>query len=163
MSEDGISVYLLKDRYSYNRLIPVEWVSASTMWGDNNIFVSRVYDNTQSDTQRGIDKIRAEELHFHKNKNNPNLTIPELYLVTNGRGALYTGQNNKKQIRILNAGDFCLVTSGIEHCLCAIDGEYEHLVAQIPSTHQYEPLFKNSISLVPEKLILEAKEKLKTT
>ena len=66
----------------------------------------------------------------------------EIYMVTSGAAALNIVRNGKSQVKILKEGDLAVVGPGVAHCINSIIGEYEHIVAQVPSAFQYGFGFK---------------------
>ena len=65
-------------------------------------------------------------------------------MVSRGRGALVTLQDGRPTLQILHAGDMAILEPGVTHAVLAVDGDYEQLVFQVPSTFQYGFRFKES-------------------
>ena len=83
-----------------------------------------------------ISEIRKGEcLHTHPNLKEKRQT--EVYMVTSGKAALNVVKDGKTQIKILDEGELAVIGAGVPHCINSVMGEYEHIVAQVPSAFQY--------------------------
>ena len=159
----GIAVYKHSDKINQYNSMPTEWMTNSTTWTEQGapfVGVSRVV-SADSQGARGFNEIRPEEvIHKHQNHDDPFKKQEEIYVVTKGKAAFYTANDNKKEVKILNAGDMMVVPSGFAHGVVAIDDDYEHLCVQTPSAFQYGFQFKNVLEPFSEELVEEAKNKL---
>lgn len=138
------AVYNLNDKLNNWTLEKTNWVTNSTAAASSDgktpfIGVSMV----QTDDKRpmAMSEVRKEEkLHAHPNLEEKRQT--EIYVVTSGAAALNVVKQGKSCIKILKEGDLAVVGPGVAHCVNSILGEYEHVVAQVPSAFQYGFGFK---------------------
>lgn len=65
-------------------------------------------------------------------------------MVHKGSGALLTLRDGKPVLHLLAAGDMAILEPGVMHSVLAVNGDYEQLVFQVPSTFQYGFRFKES-------------------
>lgn len=146
---EDVAVYNLDDKLNNWTLEKTNWISNSTAPQSSDgktpfVGVSMV----QTDEERPIamSELRKEEkLHTH-----PNLAEKrqsEIYLVTSGAAALNIIKDGKSTIKILKEGDMAVVDPGVAHCVNSILGEYEHIVAQVPSAFQYGFGFKMGVDV----------------
>ncbi len=146
---EDVAVYNLNDKLNNWTLEKTNWISNSTAPQSSDgktpfVGVSMV----QTDEERPIamSELRKEEkLHTH-----PNLAEKrqsEIYLVTSGAAALNIIKDGKSTIKILKEGDMAVVDPGVAHCVNSILGEYEHIVAQVPSAFQYGFGFKMNVDI----------------
>ena len=144
---ENVAVYNLNDKLN-------NWTSEKTNWVSNSTAISSLDGKTpfigvsmvQTDEKRPIkmSEIRKEEvLHSHPNLEEKRQT--EMYLVTSGAAALNVVKNGKTCVKILKEGELAVVGPGVAHCVNSILGEYEHIVAQLPSAFQYGFGFKSSV------------------
>ncbi|MBI2105194.1 MAG: PIG-L family deacetylase, partial [Candidatus Omnitrophica bacterium] len=85
----------------------------------------------------------AETLHHHPVRDGGRQQT-ELYLVMQGRAGLLVIQEGTAFLHVMRAGDMALLHPGVSHQILVVDGPYEHLVAQVPSTFQYGFWFKEN-------------------
>lgn len=143
----NVAVYNLNDKINNWTNEKTNWVSNSTAIASSDgktpfIGVSMV----QTDECRPIkmSEIRKEEvLHAHPNLEEKRQT--EMYLVTSGAAALNVVKDGKTNVKILKEGELAVVGPGVVHCVNSILGEYEHIVAQLPSAFQYGFCFKTTV------------------
>ena len=145
---ESVAVYNLNDKLN-------NWTHEKTNWVTNSTAVSSTEGTTpfigvsmvQFDDKRPISMsdIRKEEvLHSHPNLAEKRQT--EIYLVTSGAAALNVVRNGKSQVKILKEGELAVVSPSVSHCVNSILGEYEHIVAQVPSAFQYGFGFKQTVN-----------------
>ncbi len=161
---NGLTIYKHSEKYNQFNSRPTEWITNATEWtekGSLDIGVSRVISDEVKEA-RNFNIIRPEEqIHKHENGKNKEEKQTEIYILTQGKAAFCTSNNHKTNLRILEAGDMCVVPPGLEHGIVAIDDEYEHLCCQVPSAFHYGLKFKNIIEPFPKELTEEAITKLK--
>ncbi len=127
------------------------WTHEKTPWVTNSTALSSSKSKTpfigvsivQAADKRPIrmSELRKEEkLHSHPNLAEKRQT--EVYLITSGAAALNVVKNGKSSVKILEEGDLAVVDAGVLHCVNSILGEYEQIVAQVPSAFQYGFGFK---------------------
>ena len=120
------------------------WVTNSTALSSSKgitPFVGVSMVQTDENKVFSMDDLRRDErLHSHPNLNEKRQT--ELYMITSGAAALIVVKEGKPQIRIIKEGDLAVVGAGVSHCVAGVLGEYEHIVAQVPSAFQYGYGFK---------------------
>ena len=156
---DDVAVYNLNDKLN-------NWTCEKTNWVTNSTAIASAKGQTpfigvsmvQTDEHRAfpMSEIRSEEkLHAHPNLEDKRQT--EIYLVTSGAAALNVVKEGKSCIKLLKEGDLAIVGPGVSHCVNSILGEYEHIVAQVPSAFQYGFNFK-SIVETPQDYDKEALE-----
>ncbi len=146
-NKDGVTLYTHRGRLNMWSEEPTEWLVASTSFtGQSEPFtvgVSTVRAEAGSSGPRAFREIRpAETLHRHPVSQGASQT--EAYLVHRGSGALLTLRDGKPVLHLLAAGDMALVEPGVMHSVLAVNGDYEQLVFQVPSTFQYGFRFKES-------------------
>lgn len=163
---DNAAVYNLDDKIN-------NWTQEETNWLTNSTELSNSKCSTpflgvscvQCDDERfhHIDELRqGETLHSHPALDDKKQS--EIYMVTSGAAALTIVKNDKPEIVILEEGDLAVMGPGVKHCVNSVMGEYEQIVAQVPSSFQYGLEFKK-LEPFPEgfdkkQLDIEAKEKL---
>lgn len=114
---------------------------------------------------------------LHKHPNEDKLKQFEVYLITEGKGALRVINDeeeakkelrgeineNKKGIMILKPGDLIVLEPGVHHCVHSLMGNYEHVCTQVPSVFHYGEQFK---IIVPDnyepKAVTEAAKEMLT-
>lgn len=142
---DGVTVYSHKYKTNLWAQTPTEWIVNSDAKAGKAPFVtgvSRVYTENSEKTPVDFNKIRAAEvLHSHPTMGEKRQT--EVYLVTQGKAAFLSMQNGRPNVSVLNEGNMAIINPDVAHRLIGIDGEYEHLVCQVPSAFQYGFAFKN--------------------
>ena len=145
---ENVAVYNLNDKLN-------NWTHEKTNWVTNSTALSSTDGKTpfigvsmvQFDDKKPIamSDIRKEEiLHSHPNLAEKRQT--EIYLVTSGAAALNVVKNGKSQVKILREGELAVVSQSVAHCVNSILGEYEHIVAQVPSAFQYGLAFKQTVN-----------------
>ena len=143
----NVAVYNLNDKLN-------NWTNEKTNWVSNSTAIASTDGKTpfvgvsmvQMDEQKPVkmSEIRKEEvLHAHPNLEEKRQT--EMYLVTSGAAALNVVKNGKTCVKILKEGELAVVGPGVAHCVNSILGEYEHIVAQLPSAFQYGFGFKSTV------------------
>lgn len=148
---ENVAVYNLNDKLN-------NWTCEKTNWVTNSTAIASSTGKTpfigvslvQTDEHKvfPMAQIRSEEkLHAHPNLEDKRQT--EIYLITSGAAALNVVKDGKSCIKILKEGDLAIVGPGVSHCVNSILGEYEHIVAQVPSAFQYGFNFKCIVD-VPE-------------
>lgn len=145
--DENVAVYNLNDKLNNWTLEKTNWVTNSTALASSNgkapfVGVSMV----QTDEKRPIkmSELRKEEkLHAHPNLEEKRQT--EMYVVTSGAAALNVVKEGKSCVKILREGELAVVGPGVAHCINSILGEYEHIVAQVPSAFQYGFSFKSTV------------------
>lgn len=145
--KDGVVLYTHRGRMNMWSETQTEWLVASTSYaGKNEPFTVGVSTVRAAATPEGplpFRQIRpAESLHSHPVSEGATQT--EAYLVSKGKGALLTVQDGRPVLEILHAGDMAVLQPGVKHAVLAVDGDYEQLVFQVPSTFQYGFRFKES-------------------
>lgn len=139
-----LAVYNLNDKLN-------NWTHEKTNWVTNSTALTSTDEKTpfvgvsmvQYDDDGAIEmsKIRSEEkLHAHPNLEEKRQT--EIYVISSGAAALNVVKGGKSRVQILKEGDLAVVGPGVMHCINSILGEYEHIVAQVPSAFQYGYGFK---------------------
>lgn len=163
-SSNGIYVYKHSEKMNQFNSKPTEWITNSSAWSGNkplHIGVSRVVSDETTEA-RSIKEIRPEEgPHQHKNPKEKHKRLTEIYLLTQGSAAIGTIEKGKPKLKILHAGDMCVIPSDVAHGVVAIDGEYEHLCFQTPSAFQYGFSYKTNLSPFSNNFTDEAIDKLK--
>ncbi len=137
-----------------------EWILNSTAWpGQGAPFVTGV-SHVCSDLQgiHGFHDVRQSET-FHRHPVREGRRQVEAYLITNGRAALATESGYVTAER----GDLLVVEPGMAHCIAAVEGPYEHLAIQVPSTFQYGLLFKEEVATDMDALMQGGIHALKET
>lgn len=145
---ESAAVYNLNDKLN-------NWTHEKTNWVTNSTAISSSDGKTpfigvsmvQTDEKRPIkmSEIRREEkLHSHPNLDEKRQT--EIYVVTSGAAALNVVKEGKSYVKILKEGELAVVGPGVAHCVNSILGEYEHIVAQVPSAFQYGFGFKEIVT-----------------
>lgn len=144
---ENVAVYNLNDKIN-------NWTNEKTNWVSNSTAIASSDGKTpfvgvsmvQTDEHKPIkmSEIRKEEvLHAHPNLDEKRQT--EMYLVTSGAAALNIVKDGKTTVQILKEGELAVVGPGVVHCVNSISGEYEHIVAQLPSAFQYGFSFKTTV------------------
>jgi len=146
--EGRVVAYSGPDKVNLWNQQPSEWILNSTAYpGANQCFtvgVSHVASRKPSSEPVPFKDIRpAEALHRHPVNGDKKQT--EGYLVVKGCGDLVTVENGKPVHHVLEAGDMAIIDPGVAHCVLAAQGDYEHLVFQVPSAFQYGFMFKESM------------------
>ncbi len=146
---ENVAVYNLNDKLNNWTLEKTNWVSNSTApqsTDGKTPFVGISMVQTDENRSIAMSELRKEEkLHTH-----PNLAEKrqsEIYLVTSGAAALNIIKDGKSTIKVLKEGDMAVVDPGVAHCVNSILGEYEHIVAQVPSAFQYGFGFKMNVDI----------------
>ena len=145
--DENVAVYNLNDKLNNWTLEKTNWVTNSTAIASSDgkspfVGVSLV----QTDEKRPIkmSELRKEEkLHAHPNLDEKRQT--EIYVITSGAAALNVVKEGKSCVKILREGELAVVGPGVSHCVNSILGEYEHIVAQVPSAFQYGFSFKSIV------------------
>ncbi len=145
---DDIAVYCLQDRVNNITGGSQCWNTFSVIaptikegFSSPYIGVSAVHSNEEYKNAVPFKEIRnAEVLHSHYI--NPKKHQIELYLVTEGAGALTIIEDSKPKTIVLKQGEGIILNPGVIHSTNAIRGKYEHLVCQIPSISHYTLPFK---------------------
>lgn len=143
--KEGVILYTHRGRLNMWSETPTEWLVASTSFAAKEPFTVGVSTVRAADRQEPIpfrDIRPAESLHSHPVSDGATQT--EAYLVSKGKGALLTVQDGRPVLEILHAGDMAVLQPGVKHAVLAVDGDYEQLVFQVPSTFQYGFRFKES-------------------
>lgn len=144
---ENLAVYNLNDKLNNWTHEKTNWVSNSTVLQSSNqdtpfIGVSMVqFDDLKPEKMRDIRK--EEKLHAHPNLEEKRQT--EIYVISSGAAALNVVKGGKSKVQILKEGDLAVVGPGVLHCVNSILGEYEHIVAQVPSAFQYGFSFKSIV------------------
>lgn len=144
---ENVAVYNLNDKLNNWTHEKTNWVTNSTSIASSEgkspfIGVSMV----QTDEKRPIkmsELRREEKLHAHPNLEEKRQT--EIYVITSGAAALNVVKDGKSCVKILKEGELAVVGPGVAHCVNSILGEYEHIVAQVPSAFQYGYSFKSIV------------------
>ena len=142
----GITIYTHKDKFNQFNNKPTEWITNSTAWTDSGPFMVGVsrFINLDSSFARDFNSVRpAEKIHRHRQINNPNNSLTEIYLLTQGNAIMYTIIGNKIRYNEIKEGEMAIIPPLVQHGITAISGEYEHLCTQTPSVFQYGFSFKN--------------------
>ena len=145
--DENVAVYNLNDKLN-------NWTHEKTNWVTNSTAIASTEGKTpfvgvsmvQTDERRPIkmSEIRREEkLHAHPNLEEKRQT--EIYVITSGAAALNVVKEGKSCVKILKEGELAVVGPGVSHCVNSILGEYEHIVAQVPSAFQYGFSFKSIV------------------
>lgn len=142
--DKNVAVYNLNDKLNNWTLEKTNWVTNSTALGSSNdktpfLGVSLVQAEDEN-VYAMSDLRKGEKLHKHPNSSERKQT--EMYLITSGAAALIVVKDGKPEVKILKEGDLAVIDPGVEHCVDSVLGEYEHIVAQVPSAFQYEFEFK---------------------
>lgn len=166
---ESAAVYNLNDKLN-------NWTHEKTNWVSNSTAPQSIDGKTpfvgismvQTDEKKTFPMSalrKGEQLHTHPNLDEKRQT--EIYMITSGSAALNIVKNGKSCIKILKEGDLAVVDPGVAHCVNSVHGEYEHIVAQVPSAFQYGFGFKMSIKppedYDEERLQKEAFEALENT
>lgn len=144
---ENLAVYNLNDKLNNWTHEKTNWVSNSTVLQSSNqdtpfIGVSMVqFDDLKPKKMREIRK--EEKLHAHPNLEEKRQT--EIYVISSGAAALNVVKGGESKVQILKEGDLAVVGPGVMHCINSILGEYEHIVAQVPSAFQYGFSFKSIV------------------
>ena len=144
---ENVAVYNLNDKLNNWTHEKTNWVTNSTSIASSEgkshfIGVSMV----QTDEKRPIkmsELRREEKLHAHPNLEEKRQT--EIYVITSGAAALNVVKDGKSCVKILKEGELAVVGPGVAHCVNSVLGEYEHIVAQVPSAFQYGYSFKSIV------------------
>lgn len=147
LSED-VAVYELNEKLNNWTGAKTEWDSHSnsaTSTAENSkspwVGVSEVFARREYDHAVPFKKIRnIEVLHSHPSQIDKRQT--EIYMITEGAGAITVIEGDKPKPIILKEGEGIVIQPGVKHCMSAAKGKYEHLCCQIPSTFQYGFDFK---------------------
>ena len=145
--DENVAVYNLEDKLN-------NWTHEKTNWVTNSTAIASTEGKTpfigvsmvQTDENRPIkmSELRREErLHAHPNLEEKRQT--EIYVITSGAAALNVVKEGRSCIKILKEGELAVVGPGVAHCVNSILGEYEHIVAQVPSAFQYGFSFKSIV------------------
>ncbi len=141
---DDVAVYNLNDKLNNWTLEKTNWVSNSTALksgGEKTPFIGVSLVQADEDNIYEMSELRkGEKLHRHPNLEERKQT--EMYLITSGAAALTIIKNGKPKIKILKEGDLAIIAPAVEHCVNSVLGEYEQIVAQVPSAFQYGFDFK---------------------
>ncbi len=142
-----VVAYVLSNKINIWNEQNTEWVVNSTAYAGENapfvVGVSNVKAKKEYKEPVAFKELRqGEVLHRHPVRDDRKQT--EGYLVTDGEAALLTIREGKPHISILKAGDMAVIEPGVAHCVLAVNGPYEHLVFQVPSSFQYGFLFKDT-------------------
>ena len=130
------------------------WTQEKTAWVTNSTEMSGLGENTPSvgismvqydkESPVSMPQLRREEkLHTHPNEEKKSQR--EIYLITSGEAALNVVKNGRTHVEILREGDLAVVGEGVSHCVNSLHGEYEQIVAQVPSAFQYGFEFKTPV------------------
>lgn len=141
---NDVAVYNLNDKLNNWTLEKTNWVSNSTALNSSDgktpfIGVSLVQADDKNIYEMS-ELRKGEKLHKHPNLAEKRQT--EMYLITSGAAALTIIKNGKPTIKILKEGDLAIIAPAVEHCVNSVLGEYEQIVAQVPSAFQYGFDFK---------------------
>lgn len=154
---EDVAVYNLDDKLNNWTLEKTNWVTNSTALMSKNgqtPFIGASLVQTNDENVYSMSDLRkGEQLHKHPNVSERRQT--EMYLITSGAAALIIVKDGKPEIKILKEGDLAVIDPGVEHCVNSVLGEYEQIVAQVPSAFQYGFEFK-CISKEPEGFDKEA-------
>ena len=145
--DENVAVYNLEDKLN-------NWTHEKTNWVTNSTAIASTEGKTpfigvsmvQTDENRPIkmsELRREEKLHAHPNLEEKRQT--EIYVITSGAAALNVVKEGRSCIKILKEGELAVVGPGVAHCVNSILGEYEHIVAQVPSAFQYGFSFKSIV------------------
>ena len=145
--DKNVAVYNLEDKLN-------NWTHEKTNWVTNSTAIASTEGKTpfigvsmvQTDENRPIkmsELRREEKLHAHPNLEEKRQT--EIYVITSGAAALNVVKEGRSCIKILKEGELAVVGPGVAHCVNSILGEYEHIVAQVPSAFQYGFSFKSIV------------------
>ena len=145
--DENVAVYNLNDKLN-------NWTHEKTNWVTNSTAIASTEGKTpfigvsmvQTDEKRPIkmsELRREEKLHAHPNLEEKRQT--EIYVITSGAAALNVVKEGKSCVKILKEGELVVVGPGVAHCVNSILGEYEHIVAQVPSAFQYGFSFKSIV------------------
>ncbi len=145
--DENVAVYNLDDKLN-------NWTHEKTNWVTNSTAIASTEGKTpfigvsmvQTDEKRPIkmsELRREEKLHAHPNLEEKRQT--EIYVITSGAAALNVVKEGKSCVKILKEGELAVVGPGVSHCVNSILGEYEHIVAQVPSAFQYGFSFKSIV------------------
>ena len=145
--DENVAVYNLNDKLN-------NWTHEKTNWVTNSTAIASTEGKTpfigvsmvQTDENRPIkmsELRREEKLHAHPNLEEKRQT--EIYVITSGAAALNVVKEGKSCVKILKEGELAVVGPGVAHCVNSILGEYEHIVAQVPSAFQYGFSFKSIV------------------
>lgn len=163
---ENAAVYNLNDKINNWTQEQTNWLTNSTELTNANCdtpFIGVSYVQCDAERVHSINEIRqGEALHSHPALEDKKQS--EIYMVTSGAAALTVVKNNKPEIVILEEGDLAIIGPGVKHCVNSVMGEYEQIVAQVPSAFQYGFGFKQLETYPegfdPKQLDVEAKEKL---
>ncbi len=145
---DNVAIYSLKDRVNNMTGAPAYWDTTSFVVSsiENNPphpYIGTSEKHSDKDYKEPVlfKQIRmAEVLHSHSAEIDKHQT--EVYIVTEGAGALTVIEDGVPKTVILKQGEGLILQPGVKHCVSAFKGKYEHLVCQIPSGFHYGPVFK---------------------
>lgn len=155
--DKNVAVYNLNDKLNNWTLEKTNWVTNSTALTSNEgqtPFIGASLVQTNDKNVYAMSDLRKDEkLHKHPNLSEKRQT--EMYLITSGAAALIIVKDGKPEVKILKEGDLAVIDPGVEHCVNSVLGEYEHIVAQVPSAFQYGFEFK-CIAKEPEGFNKEA-------
>ncbi len=155
--DKNAAVYNLNDKLNNWTLEKTNWVTNSTALGSSKgqtPFLGASLVQTDDENIYAMSDLRKDE-KLHKHPNLAEKRQTEMYLITSGAAALIVVKEGKPEIKILKEGDLAVIDPGVEHCVNSVIGEYEHIVAQVPSAFQYGFGFK-CITKEPENFNKEA-------
>lgn len=163
---ENAAVYNLNDKINNWTQEQTNWLTNSTELTNANCdtpFIGVSYVQCDAERVHSINEIRqGEALHSHPALEDKKQS--EIYMVTSGAAALTVVKDDKPEIVILEEGDLAIIGPGVKHCVNSVMGEYEQIVAQVPSAFQYGFGFKQLETYPegfdPKQLDVEAKEKL---
>lgn len=142
--DKNVAVYNLNDKLNNWTLEKTNWISNSTALNStegNTPFIGVSLVQTEDKNIYAMSELRkGEKLHKHPNLSEKRQT--EMYLITSGAAALTVIKDNKPTVKILKEGDLAIIAPSVEHCVNSVVGEYEQIVAQVPSAFQYGFGFK---------------------
>ncbi|MBI4597811.1 MAG: hypothetical protein HY737_05365, partial [Candidatus Omnitrophica bacterium] len=145
---DGVLIYShghRRDLWSPSQ--GTEWLTDSmTYAGPFGPYITGV--NRISSPLKGImpfTRIHSvEALHKHPVRDGKK-RVTEVYLITQGKAALVSLVHGQPHVTILRAGEMAVVAPETVHEVVAVEGPYDHLVLQTPSTFQYGFWFKDAV------------------
>jgi len=145
---NNAAIYCLKDRVNNMTGAPAYWDTTSFVVASNennppHPYIGTSEKHSDKDCREPVlfKQIRmAEALHSHSAEIDKHQT--EVYIVTEGAGALTVIEDGIPKTVVLKQGEGLILQPGVKHCVSAFKGKYEHLVCQIPSGFHYGPVFK---------------------